>query len=183
MIKKLINRLFGTDSNKNIGLNDKSKMIIINTVQSFMNMNRDEVYDGISDDLSYEHYTNIAKKNWNNILCNAFSKVVMNDEDISIGQQITSDIFNYYYKELLHDIRSVAYSICKSKFGIADLNFYYNDIGKLYRYLIKNRSKSFKAIHNVDRYGKDIIESELKKVVDKLLTEKMSRNYWEVVTK
>jgi hypothetical protein len=107
----------------------------------------------------------------------------MNDEDIRISQQITSDIFNYYYKELLHDIRSVAYSICKSKFGIADLNLYHNDIDKLYRYLIKNRPKNFKALHNVDRYGKNVIESELEKVVDKLLIEKMSRNYWEVVKK
>lgn len=176
MIKKIFNRLYGI---RQIEINDETKNLLIETIQKFMNINRHDVYCHISNNLTYEKYSNIAKKSWYNMLCSVFTKTVLKDIDIS--EQITSDIFEEYYKDLLHEIRDKVYRLCKVNLSVTELNFYYGNIGKFYSYVIKQKERNFKEIHEIERYGINIIANELKKIIEKVILEKISKEYWEVI--
>lgn len=178
MIKKIFNKLCGI---KQIEINDEMKKLLIEVVQMFMKTNRHDVYCNISNELTYEKYSNIAKKNWHKMLCSVFTKKVLKDIDIS--GQITSNIFEEYYGDLLHEIRDKVYRLCKVNLGVTELNFYYGNIGKFYSYVIKHKERNFKEIHKIERYGINIIANELKKIIEKVILEKISKEYWEAIKK
>ena len=101
MIISIFGKLFGKKKSTQINLDVVAKKRLIEWIQVFMNMHRGIAYQDIGNDILFNDFLKIAEKNWKEMLNNVFSSNVMNDNDINIKQQITSDIFNYYYKSLM----------------------------------------------------------------------------------
>lgn len=178
MIKNIFNKLCGI---RQIEINDETKNLLIDTIQMFMKLNRHNVYCYISNNLTYEKYSNNAKKNWHKMLCSVFTKKVLKHEHVDINKLIDSDIFEEYYGDLLHEIRDKVYRLCKVNLGVTELNFYYGNIGKFYSYVIKQKERNFKEINEIEKYGINIIANELKKIIEKVILEKISKEYWESI--
>ena len=179
MIKALFNKLFGKTSQNELSIefDSKTKKYLIDWIQVYMNVHRGTVYQNIADEVLFKDFSRIAKKNWENVLKSAFSDKVMNDNEILIEQQITSDIFHYYHKKLFHEIRNVSYNIINNISNIPTLVKFANDIDKAYVYLVTKHPKRFKVLHDIEKYGERIIMRELKIVVDKIVEKKIEMWY------
>lgn len=173
MIRKLFNKLFG--EKKKYKIDSVSKKRLIEWIQVYMNMNRGSVYANIDKNVSFKDFSKITKKKWENVLRAAFSSDLMNDSEIGIKQQITSDIFNYYYKGLFHEIRNISYNIIDNTFKADELIKYSGNLMELYKIIVTNHSKRFKVLQNIDKYGENVIMGELKVVVEKLLKKKLAK--------
>ena len=171
MIISFIKKLFCKKSSQ-VSIDPKSKRYFIDWVQTYMNLNRGYVYCNIDKNYRFDEFSKIAKKNWHNIMCSAFSTNIMKDEDIRIEQQISSDIFNYFYKGLFHEIRNISYNIINS-ISTDELITYNNDIERLYNYLIVEHPKRFTVLGDIDKFGLKIIINELKIVFHKVLEKKL----------
>ena len=172
MIISLFKKLFCKKSSQ-ISFDSKSKKYLVDWIQTYMNLNRGSPYVNIDETCHFNEFSKIAKKNWHKILYSAFSHDLMKDEDIRIEQQISSDIFNYFYKGLFHEIRNISYNIIKSNISIEELVTYQNDIERLHGYLVIEHPKRFKFLGNVDKFGSKIIMNELKIVFNKVLEKKL----------
>ena len=178
MIISIFDKLFGKKKSTQTNLDVVAKKRIIEWIQVFMNMHRGIAYQDIGNDISFNDFLRIAEKNWKEMLNDVFSSKIMNDNDINIKQQITSDIFNYYYKSLFHEIRVISYNIVDSNFNGNELINFYNNVDELYVYLINNHSKRFKVLYNIEKYGKKIIMTELKNIVEKIIKKKLAEKFW-----
>ena len=187
MIKYIFNKLFKRGSKEvnnfverkkesdftvEYEVTNKEKLFLINCVQTHMKMKRDVVYKDISDDCTFEEFSKKAKEKWEKVLSVIFSEVVMKDKEIRVHQQISSDVFNMYYGEMMNEIRNNVYNMCKFKFNLIEMIRFSNDLKSLYKVLTKKKSKEIKFLHLIGKYGEDIIMNELRMVVDKIVKEK-----------
>lgn len=154
-----------------------AKKRLIEWVQVYMNMNRGNVYSVVNKRVQFNNFSKSAKKMWRNVLSSAFSSGVMNDSEIGIEQMIVSDVFNYYYKGLFHEIRNISYNILDNTFSGEELMNYYrsDDFMGIHSILIDKHCKRFKVLQDVEKYGENIISVELKSVVEKLLRKKLGK--------
>ena len=171
----LFNKLFGKTSQNELSIkfDSKTKKYLIDWIQVYMNMNRGNVYVNIDKNVSFKDFSKITKKKWENVLRAAFSSDLMNDSEIGIKQQITSDIFHYYYKGLFHEIRNISYNIINNISNKPTLMKFSSDIDKAYVYLVTKHPKRFKVLHDIEKYGERIVMRELKIVVDKIVEKKI----------
>jgi hypothetical protein len=173
MLRKLLQFLFGKRKTSYAALDNKSKKYLIDWVVVFMNHNRGRAYCNIPKSYHFKEFSKVAKENWNNILNSVFSPAVMSDKDIAIEQQIVSDIFNYYYRILFHEIRNVSHNIINTVFDTPALTGFLKDIGKLYIYLVKEHPKKYSDMHDIEKFGENVIFPELENVVRKILTKRL----------
>lgn len=175
IIRKVIGILrIGNVSNegslKEFGSN--TKMFLIKSVENYMCHNRMKVYGNMSNDIRYEEFKKIAKKKWSILLSAIFSKKVLNNEDINVNQIIVSEIFNFYYKDIIKEIRHNAYDISKGILTAKRLDEFNKNIDGFYEFLTMKERKGIKLIYNVDKYGKNFIMTELKSLLKRLIEEK-----------
>lgn len=187
MIKYIFNKLFKRE-NKEVNnfvesktendfsveyeITNKEKLFLINCIQTHMKLKRDDVYKDISDDCSFEEFSKKAKEKWEKVLSVIFSEVVMKDKEIRVHQQISSEVFNMYYGEMMNEIRNNVYNMCKHKFNLIQMIRFSNDLKSLYMVLTKKKRKEIKFLHFIGKYGEDMIMNELRMVVNKIVKEK-----------
>ena len=178
-IKHIIKKVMEILSNGNVPneesikvFGSNTKMFLIKSVENYLYRNREKVYGNMSDDIRYEEFKKIAKKKWDILLSAIFSKKVLNNEDINVNQIIVSEIFDFYYKDIIKEIRHNAYDISKGILTTKRLNEFNKNIDCFYEFLTMKERKGIKLIFNVDKYGKDFIMTELRSLLKRLIEEK-----------
>lgn len=175
IIKTVTDFLNLTTNTDKEALNNGTKRYLIESVERFLFRNREKVYGNISEDIRYDEFCKIAKKKWNVLLKNVFTKKVMKNEDVNVHQMIVSDIFNHFHKDIIREIRCHSYDIGKGILTSKRLNEFSKNVDLFYEFLTMKERKGIKLIYNVDKYGKDFINGELKSVVNRLIDEKNRR--------
>ena len=79
-------------------LNNGTKMYLIESVEKFLFRNREKVYGNISEDIRYDEFCKIAKKKWNVLLKNVFTKKVMKANARSKQQPIDLKSWTVIFK-------------------------------------------------------------------------------------
>lgn len=171
-IIKTVTDFLNTDKGSLNDFGTGTKMYLIESVEKFLFRNREKVYGNISEDIRFDEFSKIAQKKWNVLLKNVFTKKVMKNEDVNVKQMIVSDVFNYFHKDIIKEIRRNAYDISKGILTMKRLNEFKNNMDLFYEFLTMKERKGIKLIRNVDKYDKDFVFGELECVINRLIDEK-----------